>query len=233
MTQTPDDSEKPKHTPGTALAVSPPAGTALTTTQSGNEVGGHMGGRDVHVYNGPVINNAAPLPSTSAAVIAPQQSGTPNPFRKLFLKLESEAAEDKVLTSYIRQLAVYTRRVDNEEVIGLEQKLRLAGRDRQLTIGSALKENVYAAIKANIFSPTYQMIVATLMSKVHERFDAEIRPAIKNGADNETIDKLVSQLITIPISSELDECPQFDDVSLDYVRGMLFFLTGNCHIRWD
>lgn len=182
-----------------------------------------MGGRDVTVYanDGPVYVNPQ-LPS------AP-----PNSFRKLFAKLENEAAENKVLTSYIRQLEVYTRRVENEEVIGLEEKLRMAGRDHQLTIAVALKENVYADIKANIFSPTYQLIVATLMSKVHERFDTQVRPLIKAGVGIAHIDKVVSEQITVPISNELDECPQFDDVALDYVRGMVFFLTGNCHIRWD
>lgn len=182
-----------------------------------------MGGRDVNVYANDGHVYLTPQPP----------SAPPNPFRKLFAKLESEAEEDKVLTSYIRQLEVYTRRVENEEVIGLEEKLRLAGRDHQLTIAKALKENVYADIKANIFSPTYQLIVATLMSKVHERFDTQIRPLIKAGTDSAHVDKVVSEQITIPISNELDECPQFEDVALDYVRGMLFFLTGNCHIRWD
>ncbi|OAM73611.1 ABC-three component system protein [Devosia elaeis] len=182
-----------------------------------------MGGRDVNVYANDGDVYLAPQPT----------SAPPNPFRKLFAKLASEAEEDKVLTSYIRQLEVYTRRVENEEVIGLEEKLRLAGRDHQLTIATALKENVYADIKANIFSPTYQLIVATLMSKVHERFDTQIRPLIKAGTDNAHVDKVVSEQITIPISGELDECPQFEDVALDYVRGMIFFLTGNCHIRWD
>ncbi len=182
-----------------------------------------MGGRDVNVYanDGHVF------------VTPPPPSAPPNPFRKLFAKLESEAEEDRVLTSYIRQLEVYTRRVENEEVIGLEEKLRLGNRQHQLTIARALKENVYADIKANIFSPTYQLIVATLMSKVHERFDTNIRPLIKAGVDSAHIDKMVSEQITLPISNELDDCPQFGDVSLDYVRGMLFFLTGNCHIRWD
>jgi hypothetical protein len=154
-------------------------------------------------------------------------------FRKLFTRLENEVVADKVLTSYIRQLEVYTRRVENEEVIGLEEKLRLAGRERQLTFAVALKENVYADIKANIFSPAYQLIVATLMSKVHERFDTHVRPLIEAGVGKAQVDKVVSEQITVPISTELDGCPQFQDVALDYVRGMMFFLTGNCHIRWD
>jgi hypothetical protein len=221
---TKSEPEEVQHTSGKALAISQTPITALTTTQTGNSVLGHMGGRDVNVYA-----------NEGDVYVNPQPPAAPpsNPFRKLFARLESEAEEDKVLTSYIRQLEVYTRRVEDEEVIGLEEKLRLAGRAHQLTIATALKENVYADIKANLFSPTYQLIVATLMSKVHERFDSNIRHLINAGADSAQIDKAVSEQITVPISNELDECPQFRDVALDYVRGMLFFLTGNCHIRWD
>lgn len=220
MKEPPPDAHEPPHVPGTALAVTE---LGTVTTQSGNAVQGHLAGRDVNVYA-----NAGPV------YVSPQSfASPPNPFRKLFERLEGEAAEDKVLTSYIRQLEVYTRRVENEEVIGLEQKLLLAGRDHQLTIAVALKENVYADIKANIFSPTYQLIVATLMSKVHERFDTQIRPLIKSGTSSHHVDMVISEKITVPIAEELDDCPQFEDVALDYVRGMLFFLTGNCHIRWD
>jgi hypothetical protein len=224
LTEIVSGSEGPQHSSGTALTIAQPLSTALTTSQIGNTVHGHLGGRDVNVFA-----PAGDLHITQQSPAGDVQSV----FRKLFTRLENEAAADKVLTSYIRQLEVYTRRVENEEVIGLEQKLRLAGRERQLTIAVALKENVYADIKANIFSPTYQLIVATLMSKVHERFDTQIRPLIEADLDKAHIDKAVSEQITIPISNELDGCPQFKDVALDYVRGMTFFLTGNCHIRWD
>lgn len=223
MTGESDVPDLPGEGSGDGIVPSDSTGAVITTTQSHNSVQGHLSGRDVNVYS----NNG------DVYVAPPASVGPPNPFRKLFVKLENEAAENKVLTSYIRQLEVYTRRVENEEVIGLEEKLRLAGRDHQLTIAVALKENVYADIKANIFSPAYQLIVATLMSKVHERFDSQIRPLIKAGLDSAHIDRAVSEQITNPISNELDECPQFEDVALDYVRGMVFFLTGNCHIRWD
>jgi hypothetical protein len=222
IVQGPEESQR---TSGRAL-IPQPLGTVLTTTQSGNTVQGHLGGRDVNVY---APTGDLHITQQSLPPINSRQSV----FRKLFTRLENEAAADQVLTSYIRQLEVYTRRVENEEVIGLEEKLRLAGRERQLAIAVALKENVYADIKANIFSPTYQLIVATLMSKVHERFDTQIRPLIEGGRDSALIDKVVSEEITVPISNELDDCPQFKDVALDYVRGMVFLLTGNCHIRWD
>lgn len=199
---------------------------ALTTSQTRNKVGGHMGGNDVYANVGDVnIYNAAPDRQHA--------SKSTNVFRKLFSKLEKEAAEDKVLNSYIRQLEVYTRQVENEDVIGLEAKLLLANRQRQVQLAKALKENVYAEIKANQFSPAYQLIVATLMARIHERFDSQVRHLIDAGVDASLVDRAVSENITVPISNELDDCPQFEDVSIDYVRGMIYFLTGNCHIRWD
>lgn len=186
-----------------------------------------MSGRDVNVYA-----NSGDVYLTNPDYLRPIESKV-SVFRKLFEKLEREAAEDKTLTGYIRQLEVYTREVENEDVVGLGAKMRMAGRDRQVQHAAALKENVYGALKANLFSPTYQLIVATLMSKVHERFHTEIRPLIEEGADNAIIDKAVSTYVTGPFSEELEACPQFEDVAVDYVRGMVFFLTGNCHIRWD
>lgn len=186
-----------------------------------------MGGRDVNIYQ-----VAGDFHQTSSNAESPKYSRV-SVFRRLFEKLEREVAEDKVLTGYIRQLEIYTRVVENEEVVGLEHKLRTAGRDRQLTLATGLKENVFATLKANLFSPTYQMIAATLMAKVHERFETHVRPLIENGAETAAIDRAVSQHIIAPFSEELEECPQFEDVAVDYVRGMIYFLTGNCHIRWD
>ncbi len=37
----------------------------------------------------------------------------------------------------------------------------------------------------------------------------------------------------LAVCTKLEDCPQFEDVAVDYVRGMVYFLTGNCHIRWD
>ncbi|MBB4521925.1 UNVERIFIED_ORG: hypothetical protein M2435_001955 [Rhizobium sophorae] len=199
---------------------------SVPVTQSNNDVGGHMGGRDVNVYA-----NAGDVYLTAPADLARNQKASV--FRRLFERLEQEANEDKVLTGYIRQLEIYTRVVENEEVVGLEQKLRMAGRDRQVTLATGLKENVFATLKANLFSPTYQMIAATLMAKVHERFESDVRHLIDDGADSAAIDRAVSQHIIAPFAEELEECPQFEDVAVDYVRGMVYFLTGNCHIRWD
>lgn len=198
----------------------------LNTSQIKNKVGGHMGGRDVYANAGDVnIYNAAP-----DLHHAPNST---NVFRKLFSKLEKEAAEDKVLSAYIRQLEVYTRKVENEDVIGLEAKLVLANRERQVHLAKALKENVYGEIKANQFSPAYQLIVATLMARIHERFNSQVRHLIDAGVDASLVDRAISENIIVPIANELDDCPQFEDVSIDYVRGMIYFLTGNCHIRWD
>ncbi|MBY5316718.1 ABC-three component system protein [Rhizobium leguminosarum] len=203
--------------------------SVVSSAQSDNDVGGHMGGRDVNVVNGDVYR----YKYVNQAINTPAEGAKVSVFRRLFEKLEKEAAEDKTLRTYIKQLEVYTRKVENEEVVGLAEKLHLAGRARQLQYAASVKENVYTALKENLFSPTYQLIAATLMAKVHERFETDIRPLIEDGVGNAAVDRAVAEKIIRPFSEELESCPQFEDVAVDYVRGMVFFLTGNCHIRWD
>lgn len=162
MTGNANGTEEPPPAPSTALTIHQPSSAALTSSQTGNIVHGHMGGRDVNVY------------APEGDIHITQQLPSPNSrsvFRKLFDKLENEAATDRTLTTYIRQLEIYTRRVEDEKVIGLEQKLKMAGREHQVSMAVALKESVYADIKTNVFSWTYQLIVATL-----KRSTSDLKP---------------------------------------------------------
>lgn len=200
---------------GGALAA-PQAGSLLSGTQTDNTVGRNMAGRDVNE----IIHVHIPAVKPSSQL------------SKLYSRLAAEAEGDKTLTTYIRQLEIFTRTVENEEVVGLEGKLTVAGRLDDLHMAMAMKEAVFAGIRENLFSPTYQRIAAILMGKIHEAFRTEIRPMIRESADRSEVDRAVSLRVIEPIVAELEECPDFDEAPIPLVRGMLYFLTGNCHISW-
>jgi hypothetical protein len=172
-----------------------------------------MAGRDVHVVT---INNSTP--STH--------------LNRLYRRLAAEAECDRTLTTYINELEIFTRQVTNEHVVGLQGKFEVAHRLDELDMAMAMKEAVFADLRKNIFSPTYQRIAATLLGKIHEVFQAEVRPLIDLNAPRPQIDKAVHDSVVMPIVAELDGCEDFYDVPIQLVRGMLYFLTGNCHIRW-
>lgn len=193
--------------------------------QTRNEVTGHMGGRDVNAVTGTqyradqIFVHEAPARAETA-------------LQRLFKRLQSEATTDPTLNTFIEQLEIYTRVVHIEDVVGLEGKFEYAGRLDQLDMALRLKEITFAEIRKNMFSRTFQTIYAVLMAKIYESFDCWVRPAIIEGATRREIDQLIAQRVVLPIVDELESCPEYEGVAIQTVRGMLYFLTGNCHLVW-
>jgi hypothetical protein len=69
-----------------------------------------------------------------------------------------------------------------------------------------------------------------LLALVESYFENEIRPQISLGKTSEEIKTLIQQLIVIPLLLELEE--NLLGFNASDINGMLYFLTGNCHIKW-
>ena len=187
--------------------------------QSGNSAGGHIAGGSVSTVSiGDVIMQAPERAESS--------------LNRLYRKLRDEAAQDQELTEYIAQLQIFTRSVEDETVVGLDGKFTAADRQDQLDMAKAMKEMVYAELRKNMFSRTFQTIYATLMGKIYEEFQTWVQPAIVKGASREQIDQLVNVHVVKPVVSELETCSEYDGAATSTVRGMIYFLTGNCHLVW-
>lgn len=185
--------------------------TKEVTRQEHNTAGGHIAGRDVNVY-------APNSPETALS--------------RLFARMKGEAKEDQTLCDYIRELEVFTRVVRHEDVVGLDGKLQAAGREDQIDMALAMKEMVFSALRLNVFSPTFQQIYATLMGKIFEEFETWVKPAILSGKDRQAIDELLNVKVIKPIMAEVELCGDYHGVAPQTIRGMVYFLTGNCHIKW-
>lgn len=196
-----------------------PGNSKSLVTQTGNKARGHIGGRDVYDVRGDFNNFEAPVQQESRLSL-------------LYRKLKAEAQEDSNLSEYIKQLEIYTRVVENEEIIGLDGKLSAASRIDQIEMAMVMKERIYAQLRENLFSKTFQTIYAIVMGKIWEEFISYVRPAILRGASREEVDALINNHVIKPIAAELDNCADYDGVANADVRGMLYFLTGNCHILW-
>lgn len=198
--------------------TSEPPGKGIV--QSGNSAGGHIAGGNVSTVSmSDVTFQAPPRPESS--------------LNRLYRKLRDEAAQDQELTDYIAQLQIFTRSVEDETVVGLDGKLTAADRQDQLDMAKAMKEMVYAELRKNMFSRTFQTIYATLMGKIYEEFQTWVQPAIAKGASREQIDQLVNIHVVKPVVSELETCSEYDGAATSTVRGMIYFLTGNCHLVWN
>lgn len=59
----------------------------------------------------------------------------------------------------------------------------------------------------------------------------EVYTLICNNAPQENIDKLITERIINPVKQELGiNLFKYDE---EDIMGMIFFLTGNCHIKWN
>lgn len=192
--------------------------TSHAVHQADNVAHGHIAGGDINAL------------TVEGDLVLQQQPESP--LRRLYKRLSDEAAGDPELTEYIGQLQIFTRTVAGETVVGLDGKLSAAERNDQLDMAKAMKELVYSQLRQNMFSRTFQTIYATLMGKIYEQFQTWVRPAIVAGAGRAEIDKLVHVHVVLPIVAELEACPECTDAPIQTVRGMIYFLTGNCHLQW-
>jgi hypothetical protein len=192
----------------------------IAMAQVGNAAGGHLAQRDV---NDVKIEKATFLPA---------EIKVETQLARLFRKLKLELKTDARLTEFIEPLQIFTRIVEQETIIGLEGKLQAANRTDQLQMAMRQKEAIYGLLRKNMFSETFQTIYAILMAKIFEEFEISVRPAVVAGASRDEIDQLVKANIVSPIVGELEQCGDFEGVAITTVRGMIYFLTGNCHLVW-
>lgn len=199
-----------------------PAATATDSgvAQSSNQAGGHIAARDVNVLE------------VKGDYIEAPPVNRPTALGRLYERLRDDANGDVVLSDYISQLEIFTRTVEDETVVGLDGKLVAAGRQDQLDMAKRMKEVVYSQLRQHMFSKTFQTIYATLMGKIFEAFQTWVRPAIVSGHSRAEIDIRVHNEIVMPLVAELEACSEYDGVAITEIRGMVYFLTGNCHLCW-
>lgn len=80
-------------------------------------------------------------------------------------------------------------------------------------------------------SPVTQDIITHILSFIHTEFVQNIKPAIQAGQSRIAVEALISEKVLAPTNAMLGE----NDLQITPtdVLGLLYFLGGNCHIRWD
>lgn len=182
--------------------------------QSNNEVGGHLAGRDVNTSRTLSIN-------THKSKISPIQA--------LYQKFQLEQAQNPQLKKIVEALENYRQNVD-VKVIGLEQKLIDGNQKSSIEYAKRAKEFFYKKLLKYEMSEVAQKINAHLLASVESRFTHHIYPKICIGDAEDEVRALVQELIINPIIDYLEDNP-LELTELD-INGMLYFLTGNCHIKW-
>lgn len=144
----------------------------------------------------------------------------------------AEQEQSQGISHMIEKLLRYSTPVQEEAtlMIGLESKLVEGGYVSYLHFAAQTKELFTKHLFKYQFSESAQKMYAFLLAKVYTCFGQHVYPAIVQGSPPQE----VMQLVDVHVYAKIVECLGENILELydDEIAGMLFYLTGNCHIKW-
>lgn len=173
-------------------------------------------------------------PNATEVHIHQQVGGQNSRMASWFRKLKEEIDHDDKLQKKMADIMRYRTKLPH--TLGLKRKL-LDGGYNKTAIDKACRLKQGYAKKATKYQ-YYEManrIDDYLFAILSNRFDDYVYPLIVNQRPLADIKQAVSEQVIIPVMKELNENGE-DDIYLCYttddILGMLYYLTGNCHINW-
>jgi hypothetical protein len=165
---------------------------------------------------------------------APIFIGKKTRWSKRFEKLNQEVLGDSRYEGVMEELKYYLTKIDG---VDMPKKLEDGGFDEQEVWRATIrKENFWKKLERTKFFESSQWINSQLFAKIKMDFEQYIeRPLIKTGASkDQVLDALVEKIVK-PVLALINDEGESDEI-LNYtaedVYGMIFFLTGKCHINW-
>jgi len=149
----------------------------------------------------------------------------------LFEKLKQSFGDGQTVKDESEDLKRYSIPRDT---IGLEQKLINANLQHQLDDAAWLKEQYAKKLTKFQFYEHAQEIHAFFLGIVLEKFRNIVYPMIQNGNTELEVRKAISAELIEPIiqTIQAEGCDDIMGLSSTDIEGMIFYLTGQCHIKW-
>jgi hypothetical protein len=148
----------------------------------------------------------------------------------LYAKIKENGFGEPSGGSFCEQLEHYMAARADGDVRGLEVKLMESGRTDQLEQATELKERAAKAVMRYQTSRTAQRIYTIILDELHTNFMLIVTPAIQDGAARREVDQCIQQILQSTKSVLGENLLQF---TVKDLLGLLYYLGGNCHIRWD
>lgn len=152
--------------------------------------------------------------------------------KSLFRKLNECYNQDKKIDSICDDLKRY---LTDRDTIGLEQKLIEGGKAHLYENAEWLKHEYAKKLTKFQFFEHAQHIHAFILGVVLCNFTNSVYPLILKGEGEPIIMRAIQTEIIDPlINLIVDEgCEDVMGLSSTEINGMVYFLTGRCHIKWN
>lgn len=153
------------------------------------------------------------------------------PLRKMAENYRCEVEQDSTQQEFIEELQNYMKRIPGHEQRDLKQKLSAAKRDDLIANAIFLKEKFAKKLYKHTFSPMAQRIFVHILAMINTCFQLKIKPMIRENKSSSLVDKAIYDEIVKTIYFEVGSSEL--EINMDYIHGMLYYLTGNCYIEWS
>ena len=183
------------------------------TKQSNISAGGDVAGRDIYKNYLPQVTW----------------------YQRKFHRLAEEVELDQRYNKTIEDLDYFETILDGTK--GLEEKLTDGGRNKnEIALALRQKQKVLQRKQEKYkYYESAQWINSHLFAEILLKFNDYIKPLIDSNVDKNTIFTSVGKMVIEPIVQKLN-VEGADDNYLCYdaedVLGMVYYLTGRCHINW-
>jgi hypothetical protein len=160
----------------------------------------------------------------------PQQDSK---MKELIEAYKQEQKTNSSFNEFIEDLDYYLNPVKSEEqnVIGLEKKLKDGQLEAYVEQAMRMKDLFWRKVERYRFSKVAQQIFLYVLADVLTLFNYKIYPFIRNDTAHEIIMNKINDEIINVLLQKLGE--NILDIYADSISGMIYFLTGNCHIKWN
>ncbi|WP_232240526.1 ABC-three component system protein [Delftia sp. HK171] len=190
----------------------------LFTSQSHNRAEGDIVGGDKYDNSRSTVVNFSSIGSVNTEL------------NFLYDKLRVDGQGDSSGGEFSEKLLHYMGAVVDGDVRGLEAKLTDSGRKDLLLEAMKSKEKIFKKILRFQTSKTAQRIFTIVLTDLHAKFTLIVTPVIQEDGGRVAVDGSINVVVQSTGSILGENILEFD--SMDLI-GMLYFLGGNCHIRWD
>ncbi len=143
-------------------------------------------------------------------------------------KYVEEKSNQQVTYVIIDELTHYSN--EKYDIRDLTEKLEDAGFDYLIDVGEELKEEVSKLIIRNQHYKSAQKIITYLLAEVESIFNANIKNKLLDVREEAALKLLFRTHLEKEIQAHLGD--NVLEIFNRQINGMVYFLTGNCHLEW-
>lgn len=167
----------------------------------------------------------------SATIIyeAPRRSPTGGVVEQLLNKLQHEISENVQVMHTVSNLMHFEKGLVEDGIIGLDAKLRSAGREDEILSALEKKEQFAKLLEEWSMYASAQEIFAYLLAQAEYRFRRHVKPLLAD-ADRQDVDDIITNQIVEPT---IEQCgASVFVINHSTAMGMFYWLAEQCYVRW-